>query len=100
MAGDRLREPGGAAGAERDLDGAIAVGLRVLHLHDAIRQGLDDRHRLGVARVGENPSHAGLAADQTYGHVLYPFFTATAAIGRRCPAKKPPSIAARKISST
>jgi hypothetical protein len=84
MSSDRLRKPGGTTGTESDLDGAIAVGLRVLHLHDTIREGLDDRHRQGFACVGENPSHAGLAADQTYGHDLYPFFTAPAAIGRCC----------------
>ncbi len=88
MRGDRLGQPGSAAGAECDLDGPVAFGRRVLDLHDAIRQRLDDRHRQGVACVGENPSHAGLAADQTYGHDLYPFFTAPAAIGRRCPNSK------------
>ena len=66
--GQRARQAGGLAVAEGDLHRAITVALDGLHLGDAVRQGLDHRHRDRFARVREDARHAGLAANQTDRH--------------------------------
>src|SRR5690606_1065587 len=43
----------------------VAVGFRGLDLGDAVRGGFDQRHRDGLAVLGEHAGHAGLAADET-----------------------------------
>ena len=65
MAGCGLVDAGRAPLAERDLDRAIAVGFGVLDLRDAVVGDVHDRHRDGVAIVGEHARHADLAADQS-----------------------------------
>ena len=60
----------GAALAEGDLHGGIAVGVRRLDLGDAVVRHVHDGHRDGVAIVGEDAGHADLAADESETHVL------------------------------
>src|SRR6185436_10042433 len=78
MAGERLVDAGRSALAERDLHRGIAVLLGGLDLGDAV--------------VGEDASHADLAADQTYRHTFLFWFDppgfsrwAPASIGRHYP---------------
>src|SRR6185503_20843330 len=66
----RLREQLRTLLAEADLDGAVAVLVDGFHLGDAIWQHLDDGHRNRLARIGEDASHAGLAADKSNAHEL------------------------------
>ena len=54
--------------AEGHLNGAIAVLVDGLHLSDAVRQHFDDGYRNRLARIGEDASHAGLAADKSNAH--------------------------------
>src|SRR5690606_16998197 len=61
VAGLGLVHQHGALAADGDLHGAVAVGLAGLHLGDAVRGGLDQGHRDGLAVLGEHPAHAGLA---------------------------------------
>src|SRR5690606_35704565 len=63
VAGLGLVDQRGALDAGGDLHGAVAVGLGGLHLGDAVGRGLDQRHRHGLAVLGEDAAHAGLAAD-------------------------------------
>src|SRR5690606_17540659 len=52
----------GAPGADGHLHGAVAVGVHGLDLGDAVRGGLDQGHRDGLAVLGEHAAHAGLPA--------------------------------------
>src|SRR5690606_31643731 len=63
VAGLGLVDQRGALDAGGDLHGAVAVGLGGLHLGDAVGRGFDQCHRHGLAVVGEDAAHAGLAAD-------------------------------------
>src|SRR5690606_19404233 len=77
VAGLGLVHQRGALAADRDLDGAVAVGLDRLDLGDAVRGRLDQGHRDGLAVLGEQAAHAGLAADDAQrmllrGHVGVP----------------------------
>src|SRR5690606_12263757 len=67
MSCERLVHARGFTLADRDLNGAIAVDFLCTNLRDSIRQGFDDRHRHGFARLGENTRHTGLSTDQTQG---------------------------------
>ncbi len=99
MASERLLHAAGAALAESDLHGGIAVLLRGLDLGDAVVRHVEHRHRLHVAVVGEDSRHADLAADQSDCHTsllclpgmpLGKFAAnsrAPAAVGRHCSHK-------------
>src|SRR5690606_3482470 len=63
VAGRRLVQQVGALDARGDLHGAVAVGLHGLDLGNAVRRGLDQGHRHGLAVLGEHAAHAGLATD-------------------------------------
>src|SRR5690606_34904363 len=63
VAGFRLVDQRGPLAADGDLHGAVAVGLHGLDLGDAVRSRLDQGHRHGLAVLGEQAAHAGLAAD-------------------------------------
>src|SRR3546814_5519967 len=63
VAGLGLVDQRGTLDANCDLHGAVAVGFRGLHLGNTVRGRLDQRHRDGHAILGEDPAHAGLAAD-------------------------------------
>ena len=69
MARHGLGDPGGAALAERDLDGHVAVGFLGLHLRDAVAAAVEHRHGDGGAVVLEDAHHADLAADETETHL-------------------------------
>ena len=63
VAGGRLAQQRGTLHAGGHLQGGVAVGLDGLHLGDAVRGGLDQGHRDGLAVLGEHAAHAGLATD-------------------------------------
>src|SRR5690606_37716969 len=63
VSGFRLVDQRGALAADGDLHGAVAVALEGLDLGDAVRGRLDQGHRDGLAVVGEQAAHAGLATD-------------------------------------
>jgi hypothetical protein len=65
VAGFRLGHARGLAGAERDLDGDVAVGLVGLDLGDAVVGHVQHRHGNGVAVVREDAHHAHLATQQS-----------------------------------
>ncbi len=60
--GRRLDHAAGTAPAVGDLDRRIAIRGGSLDLGHAIVRHVHDRHRHGVAVVGEQPRHADLAA--------------------------------------
>jgi hypothetical protein len=68
VTGSRLGQKLRALLAEGNLDGAVAVLVDGFHLGDAVRQHLDDGHRNRLARIVEDASHAGLAADKSNAH--------------------------------
>src|SRR5262245_50803791 len=68
MARGSLRQKLRTLLAERHLNGAVAVLVDGLHLGDAIRQHLDDGYRNRLARIREDASHAGLAANKSNAH--------------------------------
>src|SRR5690606_15668396 len=63
MARRRPVQQRGPLDARGHLQGGVAVGLDGLHLGDAVRGGLDQGHRDGLAVLGEHAAHAGLATD-------------------------------------
>src|SRR5262249_17386877 len=70
MTGERLAHAAGAALAERDLYGGIAVLLGGLDLGDAVVGDVEHGHRQRIAVVGEDARHADLAADQSNRHTF------------------------------
>ena len=63
-----LGYPRGPAFADGDLNRPIPIGRGGLYLGHAVWLNLNDRHGDGRAFLGEDPGHASLAANHTYGH--------------------------------
>src|SRR5690606_12209141 len=69
MAGLRLADPGGLAGARSHLQGPVAVALDGLKLRNAVRLRFDHRNRYRIAIAREYPRHAALAAHNAHRHL-------------------------------
>src|SRR5262249_35129975 len=69
VARHRLRDARGAALAEGNLDGHVAVGFLRLDLGDAAAGAVQHRHGNPRSVVLEDAHHADLAADETETHL-------------------------------
>ena len=71
VAGLGAVDPAGLLDAVGDLEGAVAVGLRGLHLHDPQGRDAHDRDRDDAVLVVPDLGHADLLADKCLGgHVV------------------------------
>ncbi len=72
VTGQRLVHPRCTALAIDHLHGAIAVGLRPLHLCNPVIGNIYYRDRQRCAVIGKNTGHADLTADESECHILFP----------------------------